>query len=300
MNVKLGISAINWLNEDRHLFKDLYTGEEVLSEMSKLGFEGTEMSRAFPRNVHELKALLSSKGLSLASGWKSVLFSDPSRRQTEMKAYREHVDFLKAMGCKHVVTCEIRNQFTGPDRSKIVPLSDEEWKYMVDGLHEAGRYCRENGMELVYHFHGETVVETPEEIHKLVEMTDPELVHLLYDTGHAYYGGSDPLELLKTYYDRIRYIHLKDVRQDVLNWTRLYRVKFSHAVKKGIFTVPGDGCIDFIPIFQKLIERQYEGWLVIEAEQNPLTANPFAYAFKGKQYIEEVIERVRQQTDMSN
>ena len=289
IKAKLGISAINWLNENKYLFKDLYSCEAMLTEMSELGFEGTELSRVFPREVYELKAMLSSKGLSLTSGWKSVLFSDPSCRQKEMKAYREHVDFLKAMGAKHVVTCEIRDQFAGPNQSTLVPLLNEEWKWMVDGLHLAGRYCQEQGMQLVYHFHGETVVETPDEISKLVEMTDSQLVHLLYDTGHAYYGGSDPLELLKSYYDRIQYIHLKDVRQKVLDWSRQNHIKLSEAIKEGIFTVPGDGCIDFKPIFKELSNRNFEGWIIIEAEQNPEVANPYYYARRAKKYVEKLI-----------
>lgn len=289
IKARLGISAINWLNENKHLFRDLYSCETMLREMYELGFEGTELSRVFPREVHALKAMLSSKGLSLVSGWKSVLFSDPSCRREEMKAYREHVDFLKAMGAKHVVTCEIRDQFAGPNQSTLVPLTNEEWKWMVDGLHLAGRYCQEQGMQLVYHFHGETVVETPDEISKLVEMTDSQLVHLLYDTGHAYYGGSDPLELLKSYYDRIQYIHLKDVRQKVLDGSRQNHIKLSEAIKEGIFTVPGDGCIDFKPIFKELSNRNFEGWIIIEAEQNPEVANPYNYARRAKKYVEKLI-----------
>jgi inosose dehydratase len=141
-------------------------------------------------------------------------------------------------------------------------------------------------MKLVYHFHGETVVESGEEIARLMEVTDPELVHLLYDTGHAYYGGSDPLHILRSYYDRIPYIHLKDVRQEVLDWKRQTGVRFREAVRRGIFTVPGDGCIDFLPIFQELSSRGYEGWIIIEAEQNPAAADPVLYARKAKNYLE--------------
>lgn len=287
---RLGVSAINWINENETLFDLDYRVDDMLSEILKLGFTGTEMSRKFPKNVHELKELLGKYELCLTSGWISVQFSDPSLREDEMQKYKKHVDFLKAMDCKHVVTCEERNQFTGQNGELVVPLTDQEWEYMIEGLHEAGQYCKENDMQLVYHFHGETVVESSEEIQKLVEMTDPELVHLLFDTGHAYYGGNDPLEILQKYYDRIKYIHLKDVRQEVLDWKREHNVKFIEAVKRGVFTVPGDGCIDFTPIMKELSNRQYGGWLIVEAEQDPAKANPYEYALKAKKYLLKLLD----------
>jgi inosose dehydratase len=282
---RLGVSAINWINENETLFELDYCVDDILAEMLKLGYAGTEMSRKFPHHVHELKELMRKYQLCLTSGWISIQFSDPSLRESEMQKYKKHVDFLKAMGCKHVVTCEERDQFTGQNGELVVPLTEQEWEHMIEGLHEAGRYCKENDMQLVYHFHGETVIESSEEIQKLIKMTDPELVHLLYDTGHAYYGGNDPLDILKKYYDRIKYIHLKDVRQEVLDWKREHHVKFIEAVKRGVFTVPGDGCIDFTPIIQELSDRKYDGWIIVEAEQDPAKANPYENALKAKTYL---------------
>ena len=290
MNIKWGISAINWVNEDVLSLGDHYTAEEVLSQMSALGFKGTEFCRKFPRDVGALRQLLGKYGMVLTSQWKSVRFSDPSRRQAEMKAFRDHADFLKAMGCEFVVACETGNAFEDATRNKVrvEPLTDDQWKHMAEGLNEAGKYCRKNGMHLVYHYHGETVVEKPDQIARLAESTDPEYVSLLYDTGHAVYGGGDPLDILRTYYDRIKYIHLKDVRRDVLDWARTNGIRFREAVIRGVFTVPGDGCIDFRPIFAELEKRGYEGWIIIEAEQNPDVANPYDYATKAKEYIREV------------
>ncbi|TVY08468.1 myo-inosose-2 dehydratase [Paenibacillus cremeus] len=289
-NVHFGISAINWVNEDILEMGDNYTAEEVLTDMSSLGFEGTEFCRKFPRDVEQLKQLMSSKSMVLTSQWKSVHFSDPSKREEELQAFREHADFLNAMGCKYVVTCETGNAFEDLTKNsvRVEPLTDEQWKHMVDGLHQAGSYCKELGMKLVYHYHGETVVESREEIDRLMKSTDPELVHMLYDTGHAYFGGSDPLELLQTYYDRIAYIHLKDIRQAVLDEKRAEGYRFRDAVRKGVFTVPGDGCIDFVPIFAELKARGYEGWMIVEAEQDPTIANPVEYARKAKVYLDEV------------
>lgn len=288
MNVKLGISAINWVNEDILEMGDHYTAEQVLTDMSALGYEGTEFCRKFPRDVRELQQLLRSKGMVLTSQWKSVAFSDRSRHAEELQAFRDHADFLHAMGCGFVVTCETGNAFEDLTRNtvRVDPLNHEQWQAMVDGLHEAGGYCRSLGMKLVYHYHGETVVEGREEIRRLMDTTDPELVYMLYDTGHAFFGGSDPLELLRTYAARIPYIHLKDIRQDVLDWKRTNGIRFRDAVRRGVFTVPGDGCIDFAPIFQELKAIGYTGWMIVEAEQDPAIADPVAYARLAKTNID--------------
>lgn len=294
---KLGISPINWVNEDIPELGDHYTFEDLITDMSNLGFIGTEMSRKFPKNVKILRNALAQKGIQLTSQWKSVLFSDPEYRENELHAYREHVRFLKQMGCKHVVTCEIRGSIhwdprRAPNEKEVVRFTDDEWENMVEGLHQAGEICREYDMELVYHHHVGTVVERPEEIDRLMETTDPELVSLLFDTGHAFYGGSDPLTVLKKYYDRIKYIHLKDVRQEVIERVRKENIDFITSIVQGVFTVPGDGRIDFTPIFKELIERNYRGWAIIEAEQDPSVANPYEYAKKTMEYIEHTINNI--------
>lgn len=290
MSIQFGISAINWVNEDVLSVGDHYTAEDVLGQMSGLGFTGTEFCRKFPRDPDVLKSLLERYNMVLTSQWKSVHFSDPSKREEELRAYREHVDFLHAMGCKYVVTCETGNAFedTTSNTVRVEPLTDEQWRHLVAGLHQAGEYCRSKGMKLVYHYHGETVVESRDEIRRLMDSTDPELVHMLYDAGHAYFGGSDPLEVLRAYYDRIPYIHLKDVRRDVLEWKRKEGIRFREAVIKGVFTVPGDGAIDFAPIFDELKQRGYRGWIIIEAEQDPLVAEPTRYARLTKEYISRI------------
>jgi inosose dehydratase len=290
LKVKLGISAINWVNEDVLEMGDHYTAEQVLADMSGLGFAGTEFCRKFPRDTKELKGLLAGYGMELTSQWKSVHFSDRSRHEEELAAFKEHADFLKAMGCRYVVTCETGNAFedVSGQKVRVEPLTDEQWTNIVDGLHKAGQYCKDNGMKLVYHYHGETVVETGEQIERLMASTDPELVHMLYDTGHAYFGGSDPLHILQTYYSRIPYIHLKDIRKDVLEHMRREEIRFRDAVRQGVFTVPGDGCIEFEPIFAELKARGYEGWIIVEAEQDPLVADPVVYARKAMDTLQSL------------
>ncbi|QZT34099.1 myo-inosose-2 dehydratase [Caldalkalibacillus thermarum TA2.A1] len=296
---QLGVHPINWVGEDVREHGDHYTYEQVMDEMAALGFKGTEMSRKFPKDVDRLKQELSKRGLQLTSQWKSVLFSDPNRMEEELEAYRGHVRFLKEMGSKVVSTAEVGGSLhwdprRSPDEKEVIPLDDSGWDSLVEGLNRAGKICRDHGLYLVYHHHAGTVIEKPAEIQKLMELTDPELVFLLYDTGHAYYGGNDPHTLLLKFYDRIKYIHFKDVRQHVLDQVKAKKMSFLDAVKAGVYTVPGDGCLDFKPILQTLVERKYSGWVLIEAEQNPLVANPYEYAKKGKEHIEGLLEALLQ------
>lgn len=294
---KWGISPINWANEDLPEWGDGYTGEAILRDMARLGVQGTEFSRKFPRDAPQLKALLARYGLALASQWKGVRLIDPRRRAEELAALAAHVDFLATMGCRHVIICEVTRSFQdaayrqAPRAARR--LSDAEWVHLIDGLHEAGRLCCARGMRLVYHHHADTVVETPEAIGRLLEHTDPERVSLLLDTGHAVYGGGDPLDLLRRYGDRIAYVHFKDVRLDVLECVRADGLSFLEAVRRGVFTVPGDGGLDFGPLVAELLARGYDGWVIVEAEQNPERADPFTYAEKAMAYLRTLLVRAQ-------
>lgn len=302
-NISLGIHPINWVGEDVREHGEQYTWQQVMDEMASLGFTGTEMSRKFPADPGVLKRELAARGFVLTSQWKSVLFTDPARRREELQAYREHARFLREMGCQVISTAEVGGSLHWDPRrtsyeKEVVRLDDEGWKHLAEGLNQAGEICREHGMYLVYHHHGGTVVERPEEIDRLMELTDPVRVFLLYDTGHACYGGCDPLALLKKHFHRIKYVHLKDVRQDVLDRARQDGADFLTAVRRGVFTVPGDGCIDFAPILRELLERDWQGWAMIEAEQDPSLANPCEYARKAIAYIQETVRKWREEAGL--
>lgn len=172
-----------------------------------------------------------------------------------------------------------------PNEKEVIRLDEAGWEALAEGLNAAGRIAAEYGMKLAYHHHGGTVVESPEEIDRLMALTDPSLVHLLYDTGHAYYGGADPLNLLQKHYDRIAYIHLKDVRDAVLEEARREGADFVTCIRKGVFTVPGDGCIDFAPIMALLVQREYDGWAMLEGEQDPALHPPYEYARRSLEYL---------------
>ncbi len=291
---RIGIAPISWVNDDIPGLGDHYTQDQVLSEMAELGYISTEMGRLFMQDPPTLKAKLEEHGIQLASKFVGTIFSDADRLEEELRSFRNWVNYLKEMGCEYVIVSEMGGSaFWDPRRSPedkaIKNLTDKEWETLVEGLHRAAVIAQESGLQLVYHFHAGTVIETAEEIDRLMESTDPNLVHLLYDTGHALYGGYDPLELLQKYEDRIKYVHLKDVRKDVLEHVKKENLDFRSAVLKGMFTVPGDGCIDFAPILKELIDRNYDGWIIVEAEQDPAVAHPYTYAKMAKDYIDQNI-----------
>lgn len=291
---KLGIHPINWVGEDVKEHGDRTSYQQILDDIQKLGLTGTEMGRKYPSHIPLLKDELSKRGIELVSQWKSVLFSDPTYRNEELKAYRKHVEFLKEMGSTVISTCEVGGSLhfdprRTPNEKEILHLDEKGWHSLAEGLNEAGAIAKEYGMKLTYHHHGGTVVEQSDEIDRLMEWTDPGLVYLLFDTGHAYYGNTDPLTLLKKYYDRIAYIHLKDIRQEVLDQARAEKSDFVTCIRKGVFTVPGDGCLDFSPIFNELLDRGYEDWALLEGEQDPAVHPAYEYAKRSLDYIESLI-----------
>ncbi|MFC5653836.1 myo-inosose-2 dehydratase [Paenibacillus solisilvae] len=292
---QLGIHPINWVGEDVNEHGDGTTFEQIITDIAALGLKGTEMGRKFPKDKEILKRELAANEIRLVSQWKSVFFTDPAVRDKELAAYREHALFLRDMGSTVISTCEIGGSLHFDPRrtdheTEVARLNDQEWESLAAGLNLAGEIAREYGLKLTYHHHGGTAVERPEEIDRLMEMTDPNLVYLLYDTGHAYYGGSDPLALLRKHYERIAYVHLKDIRQQVLSEARAEGVDFVTCIRKGVFTVPGDGCINFAPIIGELIDRNYKGWALLEGEQDPAVHNPYEYAKKALAYIDAIAQ----------
>ena len=290
---RLGAHPINWVGEDVKEHGSGTTYEQILDDMQSLGMTGTEMGRKYPADTAVLKAELAKRGIQLVSQWKSVLFSDPSFRDGELEAYRKHAAFLKEMGGSVISTCEVGGSLhfdprRTPSEREVLRLDEKGWRSLAEGLNAAGRIALEYGLKLTYHHHGGTAVERPEEIDRLMELTDPEAVFLLFDSGHALYGGADPLAVLQKHYDRVAYVHLKDVRMSELERSRAEGVDFVTCIRRGVFTVPGDGCIDFAPIVGELAGRGYDGWAMLEGEQDPALHPAREYAERAIRYLQSL------------
>lgn len=288
--VKLGIAPIAWTNDDMPELGGENTFEQCVSEMALAGFTGSEVGNKYPRDTEVLKKALNLRGINIASAWFSSFLTTKPLEDTVIE-FIKHRDFLNAMGAKVIVVSEqgrsIQGMMDTPVLSKKPHFKEEEWNKLAKGLEELGKLAAQKGMKIVYHHHMGTGVQTLEEIDKLMEMTEPNLVYLLFDTGHLTFSDVNPEVVLKKYVNRIKHVHLKDIRKEVLATVKSEKMSFLNAVKAGVFTVPGDGMIDYDSLFKILDENNYEGWFVVEAEQDPAKANPLEYAIKARKFIAE-------------
>jgi inosose dehydratase len=288
--VRLAIAPIAWTNDDLPELGGGNTFEQCISEMALAGYEGSEVGNKYPKDPAVLKRYLDLRGLTICNAWFSSFLATRPFEEVE-KAFIQHRDFLFAVGARVIGAAEQGHSVQGRQDVPVFEgkpsFTAEEWKRLADGLNRLGELAREKGMTLTYHHHMGTGVQTAAEIDKLMEMTDPQLLFLLYDTGHLVFSGEDYLGVLERHVGRVRHVHLKDVRLDVLNRVKTERMSFLKAVKEGVFTVPGDGGVDFKPVFRLLDKKGYRGWYVVEAEQDPARANPFEYAVKARQFIRD-------------
>ena len=280
MTVRIGANPIGWSNDDLRDLGGATPLETCLAEAREAGFEGMELGHKFPREPKALGAVLGRFGLDLVSGWYSAELLRRSPDE-ELRALRPHLDLLKAMGCKVLVFAETSNAIHG---NRTVPLderprlADGEWQEFGRRLTVVADAVLGEGLRLAYHHHMGTIVQSDADIDALMEVTGP-AVDLLLDTGHATFAGVDPAELARTYRNRISHLHAKDVRADVMARARCDRLSFLDAVIAGVFTVPGDGCVDYPAVLSLL--SGYSGWVVVEAEQDPAKAHPLTYARMG-------------------
>ena len=285
--IMLGIAPIGWTNDDMPDLGAENTFQQCVSEMALAGFSGCEIGNKYPSDPVVLKKALDLRKMRIANRWfSSFILSKPFSEVEE--DFRKNCAFLQAMGAKRIGASEQSGSIQGTDKAVFdckPVMSDKEWKELCSGLDRLGAIALEYGISLVYHHHMGTVVQTPEEIDRLMAGTDPKLFSLLYDTGHLAYTGADYLGVLKKHVDRVKHVHLKDIRPDVVAEVKKRHLSFLQGVRMGTFTVPGDGCIDFKPVFDILDKAGYEGWLLVEAEQDPAVANPFEYALKAREYI---------------
>lgn len=287
--VKLGIAPIGWTNDDMPDLGSENTFEQCVSEMALAGFTGCEVGNKYPKDTKVLKKALDLRGMQICNAWFSTFLTTKPYEETEAE-FIKHITFLKEMGAKVVGVSEQGHSIQGTDLSifddKYV-MNDEEWDMLTSGLNKLGKVAKDMGIALTFHHHMGTVVQTAAEIDRLMENTDPELFSLLFDSGHLAYCGEDYMAVLKKYAKRIKHVHLKDVRPEKVAEVKANKLSFLQGVRMGTFTVPGDGSIDFEPIFDVLAETGYEGYVLVEAEQDPAIANPFEYALKARKYIAE-------------
>jgi inosose dehydratase len=290
-NIQLGITPTVWSNSD-DLSIDLNPPipyQQIMSEIALSGFKGTQMAPKFPKDMNDLRHELSLRDITISEPWVGTFFTIGATDESQ-KTFDDQLAFMQSIGGNIIVVAEMGGAV---HQQPIAPIpnrphfTDAQWQLLLDGLNDIGQQATAAGMKLVYHHHIGTGVESMDDIDRLMEGTDPDNLYLLLDTGHAYYAGIEPLALLEKYQDRIAHVHLKNIRQSVLDESIDQGMSFLDSVRAGVFTVPGDaqGALDFDAILTKLANANYQGWLIVEAEQDPNKANPLEYARIARQYL---------------
>jgi inosose dehydratase len=280
LKAKLGIAPIAWWNDDLAELSDDVSLEECLRQASVAGFTGMETGRRFPMNMDELGPILAKYGISVCGGWFSGLLLDGDIEAEKDRIAQQHT-FFKAAGAPCIVYGETARSVQGERHTPLAQkpkLTEAEMAVYGRKVSDFADWCAREGMPLSYHHHMAAAVETEPELDLFMKHSS---VPLLFDAGHMAFAGGDNLRVIDNHHARITHVHTKDVRQQVIDSIDRSRESFLDAVVKGAFTVPGDGSLDFETIVKALAAKDYEGWFVVEAEQDPVTNPPLEMAKKG-------------------
>jgi inosose dehydratase len=290
MKAKLGIAPIAWWNDDLAELSDDVSLEECLRQASVAGFTGMETGRRFPMNMTELGPILAKYGISVCGGWFSGLLLD-GEIAAEKDRIAEQMAFFKAAQAPCIVYGETARSIQG-DRSKPLAtkpkLGEDEIKAYARKMTVFAEWCADQGMPISYHHHMAAAIETEPELDLLMKHSGSALP-LLFDAGHMAFAGGDVLRVIDKHHKRITHVHAKDVRKGVIDKLDRAKESFLDAVAKGAFTVPGDGSLDFAQIVKRLAGYGYEGWFVVEAEQDPVKAPPLEMAKIGRRALAKVL-----------
>ena len=290
MKAKLGIAPIAWSNDDLPELGGKTTLETCLSESKLAGFSGVETGGKFPKRSKELGPILKQHQLYLASGWYSgtVLTNDLEKEKDQ--AF-DQLNLFKDLGASCLAYGETAGTIQNVRHAALdtkIKIHHEDFKEYGKKLTAFAEYCAEFNMPISFHHHMGTAIETEEELDNLMNNTG-EAVQLLFDTGHMTFARGNSLNVIKKYAKRINHVHTKDIRSEVINSLDKSNESFLDAVLKGAFTVPGDGNINFKEIVEVLAQNNYQGWFIVEAEQDPAKANPFEYAKIGYKELVECL-----------
>lgn len=289
--VRIGINPLSWMNDDLPSLGGETPLDVALTEGRRIGYEGFELGNKFPREPQALKTLLAQYDLALVSGWYSGQLARRSVEE-EIAAVGPHLELLAKNGATAMVYGEVADTIQGapkPLYQRPRFFSAAQWNAYAERLDAFARYTLSHGVRVAYHHHMGAYVETPADVDNLMARTS-DAVGLLFDTGHITFAGGDPIAVLDKYIDRVCHVHCKDVRPAVVKLARNRNWSFLDAVLAGAFTVPGDGAVDFASVIDRLKRHGYRGWLVVEAEQDPVVAPSYAYAEKGYRTLRTLVD----------
>jgi inosose dehydratase len=287
----VGANPIIWSNDDFNELAGDVPLDTILSEMRAAGFAGSELGHAYPRTPAALAESLSRHNLRLVSGWHSTYLAS-RELAADVESFRQHLNLLKTLGARVAIVAECTRCVHGTRDAplgfgpKLSPrLTEDEWSRFVAGLKHLAAVAAKEEMQIVYHHHMGTVIQGEADLDRLLAAV-PE-VRLLLDPGHLAFAGIDPVAVAKRHAARIAHVHLKSVRPSVVERVRREGWSFCRAVSEGVFTIPGDGSVDFPPIFKILADVDYRGWLVVEAEEDPVKVPALPKAMAARDYVRE-------------
>lgn len=284
---RLGISSIGWCNDDDSKLDCGCSFEEILNQVVETGFSGTEIGNKYPSDWAELKYEMDLRGLKVFSNWFPTFFTSNSFDET-VNSFKKRCEKLNYLGADNIMLSEQGNSI----QAKQIPIIDgkpcyteEEWKTVSKGFNELGKIASDYGLAVGIHHHMGTGIQTREEIDRIMDMTDPNYVGLTFDTGHLVYADVDVNKFIDDYIDRIKYVHLKDVRFHIKEQVKPNKWSFLDSVRAGVFTVPGDGDIDFTHVNTALKAKYKGNCILIEAEQDPILFDPVKNANIARKFL---------------
>ncbi len=289
MSIRWGVSPIAWANDDMPELGGNTPLDSILDDIKAIGFEGVELGGKFPRDAAVLQPIMQQHGLDIIGGWYSSNLLVRTA-EDEIAALADHLTLLKTMGSDVFVIAETSNAVHGDRVSRLDSpprLAPDDWPEFGRRMSRVADYLADERLRLAYHHHLGTVVETQRDLDLFLTATDAE-VGLVLDTGHALYGGIDPLEVVRRHPKRIAHVHCKDVRGPIHRRMRDEGRSFLDGVVAGMFTAPGDGDYDYAPFLRGLADMHYSGWIVIEAEQDPALADPRTYSRLGLETLQRL------------
>lgn len=291
-NIRVGCAPIAWVNDDMPALGGETTYQQILSEVALAGYDGTEIGNKYPKDPQVLNKELQLRGIRIAAAWHGCLLTTEPYEVEERK-FIDFCDYMAALGADCVNICEQGHSIQGMRDKSVFDdkpyFTDEEWQRLADGLNRFGSIAKEKGLKLAYHHHMGTGVQTVEEIDRLMSMTDPDKLLLLVDNGHLLFAGENTAEVIGRYLNRIGHVHLKDIRPEIVAKAREEKLSFLDSILAGAFTVPGDGLTDFAALMKPVVDSEYDGWFLVEAEQDPAIANPLEYAILARNYLRSAL-----------
>jgi inosose dehydratase len=287
----VGANPIIWSNDDFNELAGDVPLDTILQEMRAAGFAGTELGHAYPRTAAALAGPLSRHHLRLVSGWHSTYLASRDLAAEET-SFRAHLNLLKTLGARVAIVAECTRCIHGERTAALgfgptpqPSLTAVEWPRLISGLKHLAAVAAEEEMTVVYHHHMGTVIQGEADLERLLAAA-PE-IRLLLDPGHLAFAGIDPVGVARRHAGRIGHVHLKSVRPEIVARAQRDGWSFCRAVTEGVFTIPGDGAVDFPAIFRILAEAGYRGWLVVEAEEDPVKVPALPKARRARDYVRQ-------------